>query len=232
MSDPSSIGPVAREADFVAESGRGLHLVESFSRSWGWHPLGSGKVVWALFEAEPPPVPNSVDGTGARPSARRRAAGRGRPREDHAPGSSGRTGGPGARARQAPARLSERFPGRLPGQPPDTPPGHLPGHLSAEPQDEPPDGPPDGPPGRRVQGPDGSPDGARVRSRRPRRVDREVVERPRRAGVGTGTGKDKGRRGVSTHDGPRWKAAAGQTARWSNSPSLAPSSRAAISARV
>ncbi|MFG2844071.1 ATP-binding protein [Kitasatospora sp. NPDC048296] len=53
VSDPSSIGPVAREADFVAESGRGLHLVESFSRSWGWHPLGSGKVVWAMFEAEP-----------------------------------------------------------------------------------------------------------------------------------------------------------------------------------
>ncbi|MFJ9695340.1 ATP-binding protein [Kitasatospora sp. NPDC101183] len=53
VSDPSNTGPVAREADFVAESGRGLHLVESFSRSWGWHPLGSGKVVWAMFEAEP-----------------------------------------------------------------------------------------------------------------------------------------------------------------------------------
>ena len=54
VSDPSSSGPVAREADFVAESGRGLHLVDSFSRSWGWHPLaGAGKVVWALFEAEP-----------------------------------------------------------------------------------------------------------------------------------------------------------------------------------
>ncbi|WP_280719251.1 ATP-binding protein [Kitasatospora sp. MAP5-34] len=53
VSDPSSSGPVAREADFVAESGRGLHLVDSFSRSWGWHPLaGAGKVVWALFEAE------------------------------------------------------------------------------------------------------------------------------------------------------------------------------------
>ncbi|MEU6233445.1 ATP-binding protein [Kitasatospora sp. NPDC047058] len=51
VSDPSSTGPVAREADFVAESGRGLHLVDSFSHSWGWHPLGSGKVVWALFEA-------------------------------------------------------------------------------------------------------------------------------------------------------------------------------------
>ncbi|WP_354639102.1 ATP-binding protein [Kitasatospora camelliae] len=52
VSDPSSLGPVAREADFVAESGRGLHLVDSFSRSWGWHPLaGAGKVVWALFDA-------------------------------------------------------------------------------------------------------------------------------------------------------------------------------------
>ncbi|MDH6124652.1 hypothetical protein P3T39_001597 [Kitasatospora sp. GP82] len=53
VSDPSSAGPIAREPDFVAESGRGLHLVDSFSRSWGWHPLaGAGKVVWAMFEAE------------------------------------------------------------------------------------------------------------------------------------------------------------------------------------
>ncbi|BFV60310.1 ATP-binding protein [Kitasatospora sp. CMC57] len=53
VSDPSTRGPVAREPDFVAESGRGLHLVDSFSRAWGWHPLaGAGKVVWAVFEAE------------------------------------------------------------------------------------------------------------------------------------------------------------------------------------
>ncbi|MFD8479833.1 ATP-binding protein [Kitasatospora sp. NPDC059673] len=65
VSDPSSAGPIAREADFVAESGRGLHLVDSFSRSWGWHPLaGAGKVVWALFDAPAsqaaiePPLPN------------------------------------------------------------------------------------------------------------------------------------------------------------------------------
>lgn len=35
-----------------AESGRGLFLVDSFSDSWGWHPLAGalhGKVVWALF---------------------------------------------------------------------------------------------------------------------------------------------------------------------------------------
>ncbi|MFC5910184.1 ATP-binding protein [Streptacidiphilus monticola] len=50
VSDPSECGPVAREADWIAESGRGLHLVESFSQSWGWHPVAVGKVVWALFE--------------------------------------------------------------------------------------------------------------------------------------------------------------------------------------
>lgn len=50
--DPSAMAPVAKEADFAAETGRGLHLVESFSESWGWHPLsGAGKVVWALFLA-------------------------------------------------------------------------------------------------------------------------------------------------------------------------------------
>ncbi|WP_308012134.1 ATP-binding protein [Actinacidiphila acidipaludis] len=48
--DPSAIAPVTKDPDFVAETGRGLHLVESFSENWGWHPLsGAGKVVWALF---------------------------------------------------------------------------------------------------------------------------------------------------------------------------------------
>ncbi|MCF3121286.1 ATP-binding protein [Streptomyces arenae] len=52
--DPSDESPVARETDedFAAESGRGLFLVDSFSDSWGWHPLAGtlrGKVVWALF---------------------------------------------------------------------------------------------------------------------------------------------------------------------------------------
>lgn len=50
VSDPSSAGPVTREPDWIAESGRGLHLVDSFSQSWGWHPVAAGKVVWALFE--------------------------------------------------------------------------------------------------------------------------------------------------------------------------------------
>lgn len=51
--DPSLAGPIRRHLDASAESGRGLHLVESFSERWGWHPLsGSGKVVWALFDRE------------------------------------------------------------------------------------------------------------------------------------------------------------------------------------
>ncbi|MFI1359674.1 ATP-binding protein [Streptomyces sp. NPDC020898] len=59
--DPSRDSPVAYDAeefseDFAAESGRGLFLVDSFSDSWGWHPLSGslgGKVVWALFRLHP-----------------------------------------------------------------------------------------------------------------------------------------------------------------------------------
>ncbi|WP_254396684.1 ATP-binding protein [Streptomyces sp. AC558_RSS880] len=64
--DPSDDSPVTRESDdFSAESGRGLFLVESFSDSWGWHPMTgapSGKVVWALFRLPRPaghPCPGS-----------------------------------------------------------------------------------------------------------------------------------------------------------------------------
>jgi anti-sigma regulatory factor (Ser/Thr protein kinase) len=55
--DPSRYGPVVQAPDWVAESGRGLHLVESFSETWGWHPLsGKGKIVWALFR-----LPDGID---------------------------------------------------------------------------------------------------------------------------------------------------------------------------
>ncbi|MFC6064699.1 ATP-binding protein [Streptomyces ochraceiscleroticus] len=56
--DASDASPVEGEADFSAESGRGLYLVDSFSDSWGWHRLedaAHGKVVWALFQL--PQVP-------------------------------------------------------------------------------------------------------------------------------------------------------------------------------
>ncbi|WP_414720768.1 ATP-binding protein [Streptomyces sp.] len=53
--DPSAAAPIAKDPDYVAETGRGLHLVDSFSENWGWHPLaGAGKVVWALFLAPGP----------------------------------------------------------------------------------------------------------------------------------------------------------------------------------
>ena len=71
VSDPSSVGPVARDADYIAESGRGLHLVDSFSCSWGWHPLaGAGKVVWALFEAQDTQDAPGAPGTQVAPDPR------------------------------------------------------------------------------------------------------------------------------------------------------------------
>ena len=48
--DSGTEAPRRREPDFIAETGRGLHIVESFSRRWGWTPVSSGgKIVWALF---------------------------------------------------------------------------------------------------------------------------------------------------------------------------------------
>jgi len=54
-SAPANPVVCAELADFTAESGRGLRLVESFSDGWGWHPLTGtvcGKVVWALFHVD------------------------------------------------------------------------------------------------------------------------------------------------------------------------------------
>ncbi|XVQ10292.1 ATP-binding protein [Spirillospora sp. CA-255316] len=47
--DASPAAPRRKEPDYIAETGRGLHLVESFSIRWGWCGLPQGKVVWALF---------------------------------------------------------------------------------------------------------------------------------------------------------------------------------------
>lgn len=57
VQDPGSAAPRMRGTDgepagVEAESGRGLHLVESFSDGWGWRALTNrhhGKVVWAVF---------------------------------------------------------------------------------------------------------------------------------------------------------------------------------------
>ncbi len=50
--DPAPQPPVRMDVDEEAESGRGLLLVETFSKQWDWYvPEGiGGKVVWALCE--------------------------------------------------------------------------------------------------------------------------------------------------------------------------------------
>lgn len=51
VTDPSDEAPVLRKPDFVAQTGRGLHLVEAFSDSWNWMALRNrGKIVWACFQ--------------------------------------------------------------------------------------------------------------------------------------------------------------------------------------
>jgi len=53
VTDPGAAIPVLRESGPFAESGRGLHVVESCCVRWGWHLLdGGGKVVWALLRPD------------------------------------------------------------------------------------------------------------------------------------------------------------------------------------
>lgn len=50
VTDPADTAPKMKEPDWVAETGRGLHIIEAMSRAWGWTPLlGGGKAVWASF---------------------------------------------------------------------------------------------------------------------------------------------------------------------------------------
>ncbi len=52
VSDPGRDVPVVREPDFFAESGRGLHVIDELSDSWGWTtPDRAGKAVWAVLTA-------------------------------------------------------------------------------------------------------------------------------------------------------------------------------------
>lgn len=50
--DPGRRAPEVREPIELAESGRGLHIVECLSDDWGWTVPGpAGKAVWASFSA-------------------------------------------------------------------------------------------------------------------------------------------------------------------------------------
>ncbi|MGW1377780.1 ATP-binding protein [Streptomyces sp. NPDC002446] len=48
VSDAGTSAPVVRPQDPLAESGRGLHIVDRLSEAWGWTPPDPmGKTVWA-----------------------------------------------------------------------------------------------------------------------------------------------------------------------------------------
>lgn len=50
VSDAGPGAPVIRPQEALAESGRGLHIVDRLSESWGWTtPDRSGKTVWATM---------------------------------------------------------------------------------------------------------------------------------------------------------------------------------------
>jgi two-component sensor histidine kinase len=51
VADASDLPPVPAEADYAAETGRGLHLVAAHSRRWDWahRRHRPGKWVWALL---------------------------------------------------------------------------------------------------------------------------------------------------------------------------------------
>jgi two-component sensor histidine kinase len=55
VADPSDQLPVPRDADILAESGRGLHVIASLSDQWGSCMARGrpGKVVWATFTMAP-----------------------------------------------------------------------------------------------------------------------------------------------------------------------------------
>jgi anti-sigma regulatory factor (Ser/Thr protein kinase) len=53
VTDESSMPPVLTLADFDAETGRGLQVVQALAISWGWRPLNiRGKAVWAAFKID------------------------------------------------------------------------------------------------------------------------------------------------------------------------------------
>jgi hypothetical protein len=55
VADPSDRVPVLKDPDYLAESGRGLHVVASLSSDWGWTAPGrTGKIVWATFSTGAP----------------------------------------------------------------------------------------------------------------------------------------------------------------------------------
>ena len=49
VTDPSPNPPVTHDGSGETERGRGLHIVEALSASWGWRPQNPGKAVYAIL---------------------------------------------------------------------------------------------------------------------------------------------------------------------------------------
>jgi anti-sigma regulatory factor (Ser/Thr protein kinase) len=60
VADPGRRLPEPKAPDYLAESGRGLHVISALSDAWGCTtPTEAGKVVWAVFSVQfsQPPAP-------------------------------------------------------------------------------------------------------------------------------------------------------------------------------
>jgi anti-sigma regulatory factor (Ser/Thr protein kinase) len=59
VADPGTAAPVPQAPGFLAETGRGLHIICALSDTWGYTALSdAGKVVWATFTSPlTPPLP-------------------------------------------------------------------------------------------------------------------------------------------------------------------------------
>ena len=54
VADPSRHPPVPKEPSCLAESGRGLQVIDRLADTWGYAPLcDTGKVVWAVLSVKP-----------------------------------------------------------------------------------------------------------------------------------------------------------------------------------
>jgi anti-sigma regulatory factor (Ser/Thr protein kinase) len=61
VSDPGRRLPEPKEPDYLAESGRGLHVIGALSDTWGCTmPTEAGKVVWAVFSVQFSQPPEAV----------------------------------------------------------------------------------------------------------------------------------------------------------------------------
>jgi anti-sigma regulatory factor (Ser/Thr protein kinase) len=52
VADCSPKPPVLKPADYLSESGRGLHIVDALCVAWASYPVAGGKVVWAQLFPE------------------------------------------------------------------------------------------------------------------------------------------------------------------------------------